>query len=147
MNQINGTVIAQIKAAAAAAAEAAKGVAPKGTKMPVAQWTKRNQFEVDGTKHLRELLDAGYVVSSIGKPTTTKGGEVGVNFKIAAPQCGLEAKVEAHVKTQLNSQAKRKAKREAAAKAKEAAAPAAPVTDATAALLALGNLLPVAKAA
>jgi len=50
MNQLNAQVFAQIKAAAAAAADAAKSVAPKGTKMPVAQWTKRNQFESEGRK-------------------------------------------------------------------------------------------------
>jgi hypothetical protein len=149
--QLDGETNTKIKAAAAAAATAAGNVAPKGTKLPVQQWTKRAHFEAEGTKQLRDLLAQGFVVTSIGKPLKAKDGTVsGVAFKIGAAQCALEAKVQGYVAAQMNARARRKAKREAAAAAKAAQAPAAPiapVVDATAALSALAATLPSAKAA
>lgn len=144
---ISADQVNEIKAAAAAAADSAKAVAPTGTKMPVAQWIKRDKFETDGTKMLVELLGKGCVVSSIGKPTTSKAGEVGVNFKVTMPQVTLETKIQNYVTTQQNAKARRAAKRaaegkgtkaktEAKAEAAPAAAPAPAAQPDVAALLA-----------
>jgi hypothetical protein len=120
--QLSAEKVLAIKNAAAAAADSAKAVADKGTKLPVAQWAKRDQYETEGTKMLVDLLNAGYVVTGLGKAMTNKSGEVSANFKIGLPQCGLEEKVANYVTTMENARARRKAAREA--KKAGAAAPA-----------------------
>lgn len=148
-NILSAEKVSAIKNAAAAAADSAKAVADKGTKLPVAQWAKRDQYETEGTKMLVELLSAGYVVTGLGKAMTSKAGEVSANFKIGLPQCGLEEKVAAYVTTMENARARRKALREA--KKAGAAAPAKveakPTTSGTSTLARLLAQAKVAAAA
>ncbi len=138
MNQISTDTINSIKTIAADVAKQVKDAAEKGTKLPASQWAKRDHYEKNATATLRDLLAAGYVVSGVGKPTVSKAGEVGVNFKISAPQMGLAEKVKTYVTAQMNAKAKRAALR--AAKQTPAAAPVVAMNPGAAAVAALAQL-------
>ena len=128
---ITADKITAIKAAALAAANAAKATADKRTKLPVAQWVKRDIYETDGTKLLIEQLTAGAVVCSVGKVTVDKAGNQYASYKIGMKQGSIESKVATFVTNAKNSAERRKAAREAAKVAKTT-----PIT----ALNALANL-------
>ena len=134
---ITADKITAIKAAALAAANAAKATADKGTKLPVAQWVKRDIYEKDGTALLIAQLTAGAVVCSVGKVTVDKAGNQYASYKLGMKQGSLESKVETFVTNTKNSAERRKLAREAAKAAKDAKVTELPKS---AALNALANL-------